>query len=109
VSRERTFPRDISGREELRGILEGLVADLVPALQAAPPARTFILKLRYADLTIVTRRHTPGTVVTAQVLAARVFQLFEESWDGRPLRLMGLGVSNFIPAPTGQLPLFDSA
>jgi len=109
VSRERTFPRDISGREELRGILEGLIADLVPALQAAPPARTFILKLRYADLTIVTRRHTPGTVVTAQVLGARVFQLFEESWDGRPLRLIGLGISNFIPAPSGQLPLFDSS
>ena len=109
VSRERTFPRDVTGREDLRGILEGLVADLVPALHAAPPARTFTLKLRYADWTTVTRRQTPGTIVTAEVLALLVPQFFEESWDGRPLRLMGLGVSNFIPAPGGQLPLFDAS
>jgi DNA polymerase-4 len=109
ASRERTFPRDVAGKEELRGILEGLVADLMPALHSAPPARTFTLKLRYADWTTVTRRTTPGTIVTSEVLARLVPQLFEESWDGRPLRLMGLGVSNFIPAPTGQLPLFDSS
>jgi DNA polymerase-4 len=107
VSRERTFPRDVAGREDLHAILEGLVADLTPGLQAAPPARTLTLKLRYADWSTVTRRQTPGTIVTAEVLARMVPQLFEDSWDGRPLRLMGLGVSNFVSAPGGQLSLFD--
>lgn len=109
ISRERTFPHDVSRREELRAILETLVADLTPGLRAAPPARTFTLKLRYADWTTVTRSQTPGTIVTADVLAARVPRVFEESWDGRPLRLVGLGISNFIPAPAGQLSFFDSA
>lgn len=107
ISRERTFPRDISRREELRSALEALTAELIPALRNAPPARTFTLKLRYADLRIITRRRTPDTIVTAAVLAPGVLRLFEESWDGRPLRLLGLGISNFISAPEGQLALFD--
>ncbi len=108
IGRERTFPRDIESREELRRVLEGLTTELIPALRAAPPARTFTLKLRYADLTTVTRRRTPGTIVTAKLLAPGALQLFEESWDGHPLRLMGLGLSNFVPAPAGQLSLFES-
>jgi DNA polymerase IV len=107
ISRERTFPRDVSAREALCGILDGLVSELIPALQTARPARTFTLKLRYADWTTITRRQTPGMIVTSDVLAPRARQLFEESWDGRPLRLMGLGLSNFIADPAGQLSLFE--
>jgi hypothetical protein len=55
----------------------------------------------------VTRRRTPGAVVTTDVLAAEALTLFEETWDRRPLRLMGLGIANFIPTPAGQLPLFE--
>jgi DNA polymerase-4 len=108
MSREQTFARDVSSREELRNILDELVVDLLPGLQSAPPARTLTLKLRYADWATVTRRQTPGTIVTAEVLAPRALQLFEESWDGRPLRLMGLALSNFIADPAGQLSLFES-
>jgi DNA polymerase-4 len=107
VSRETTFPRDLAEREELRAFLEELVADLGPALHASPPARTLTLKLRYADWTTVTRRQTPGTIVTDEVLATRALQLFDESWDGRPLRLIGLGLSNFVLAKDGQPSLFD--
>jgi DNA polymerase-4 len=106
ISREQTFARDVSSREELRIILDELVVDLLPGLQSAPPARTLTLKLRYADWTTVTRRQTPGTIVTAEVLAPRALQLFEESWDTRPLRLMGLALSNFVADPAGQLSLF---
>jgi DNA polymerase-4 len=106
ISRERTFPRDVGDREELRRILDGLSAELAPSIRDALPARTFTLKMRYADFTIVTRRRTPGTVITPEALASGAPELFEESWDGRPLRLMGLGVSNFIAAPEGQLSLF---
>lgn len=107
ISRERTFPRDIGRREELREIVEALARELLPALNGAPPARTITLKLRYPDLSIATRRRTPGVIVTEDMLAASALQLFEEGWDGRPLRLMGLGISNFVLEPEGQLPLFD--
>jgi DNA polymerase-4 len=108
VSRERTFPSDIGERDELRGILQALATELVPALAEAPPARTVTLKLRYADFSIVTRRRTPDTIITAELLRAGAARLFEEGWDGRPLRLMGLGISNFIAGPAGQLSLFDA-
>jgi DNA polymerase IV len=107
MSRERTFPRDIRGREELQHMLERLAAEIGPALRESPPARTLTLKLRYADLGIVTRRRTPGTVLTADMLSSQALQLFAEHWDGRPLRLMGLGISNFVLGPAGQLSLFD--
>lgn len=109
ISRERTFPRDIGRREELREIVESLAEELRPALQNAPPARTLTLKLRYPDLSIATRRHTPGAVITEGTLTSGALQLFDEGWDGRPLRLMGLGISNFVLEPEGQLPLFDDA
>lgn len=107
ISRERTFSRDIASREELHRVLDRLVDELTPALRGALPARTFILKLRFADLTIVTRRRTPGAAVTPEVFGSGARQLFEESWDGRSLRLMGLGISNFILLPAGQPSLFD--
>ena len=107
ISRERTFVHDLSTRDELRQALTGLASELVTLLPGAPPARTVTLKLRYGDFAIVTRRRTPGTVVTAEVLELEALELFEESWDGRPLRLMGLGISNFIEPPAGQLALFQ--
>jgi DNA polymerase-4 len=107
ISRERTFPRDIGDREELRRIVTLLVEELLPALRRAAPARTITLKLRYPDFSIATRRRTPGTIVTEDVLAPGALQLFDDGWDGRPLRLMGLGISNFVLEPEGQLSLFD--
>jgi DNA polymerase-4 len=107
ISLERTFPRDVVERGELHAILDELIAELTPSLDRALPARTYTLKMRYQDFSIATRRRTPGTVVTAGVLAAGVRGLFDEAWDGRPLRLMGLGVSNFIATPEGQPSLFE--
>jgi len=107
ISRERTFPRDIADRQELEHCLRDLAAELGPAIQAAPPARTITLKLRYADFASITRRRTQGTVVTDETLGPAALQLFTESWDSRPLRLMGLGLSNFILSPAEQPPLFE--
>jgi DNA polymerase-4 len=107
ISRERTFPRDIGTRSELRRIVESLAEELRPALHRAPPARTITLKLRYADLSIATRRRTPGVIVTDEILTSGALELFEQGWDSRPLRLMGLGISNFVLEPEGQLSLFD--
>jgi DNA polymerase-4 len=104
-SRERTFPRDIANREELKLVLDEIAAETASSLNELPPARTVTLKLRYSDLGIVTRRRTPGTVLTAGTLAGIAQELLDAHWDGRPLRLMGLGISNFITAPEGQLPL----
>jgi DNA polymerase-4 len=107
ISRELTFPRDLDDRGELRRILDRLVEELAPAVLSSPPARTFTLKLRFGDLSTITRSQTPGVIVAPDVLAQHAPQLFEQSWDGRPLRLMGIGVSNFVSAPSGQLSLFE--
>jgi len=107
ISRELTFPRDLGEREDLLRVLSELVRDLIPALRDAPPGRTLTLKMRYADWTTVTRRRTPGTVVTERILAELAPRLFGECWNERPLRLMGLGISNFVTSPEGQPALFE--
>ncbi|MGH2408788.1 MAG: DNA polymerase IV [Chloroflexota bacterium] len=107
VSRETTFPTDISTLPALDEILETLITELLPALRESPPARTVTLKVRYADWTTVTRRRTPGTILTEVILARESRQLLEQSWSGRPLRLMGLSLSNFVSEPQGQLALFE--
>jgi DNA polymerase-4 len=107
VSREVTLSRDVAERTELHGVLGELAAELAPALASVPPARTLTLKFRYGDFSLVTRRRSPGSIVTAETLSGRALELFDESWDGRPLRLLGIGVSNFVTTPDGQLSLFD--
>jgi nucleotidyltransferase/DNA polymerase involved in DNA repair len=66
-----------------------------------------ILKLRAADFRTLTRRRTLSTV-TAE--ADRIFgearSLFRAHWDGKPVRLIGCGVSNVEPGEHAEPDLF---
>ncbi|MBV9279249.1 MAG: DNA polymerase IV, partial [Chloroflexi bacterium] len=46
-----------------------------------------------------------GTL-TADTLEQIGKTLLQETWDGRPVRLLGLAVSNFVETASGQLSLF---
>ena len=106
LSRERTFPRDIVDSRELQGALASMVDELAPLLAHHRPARTVSLKLRYADFTTVTRRYTPGSIITEDSLKRLSEQLFRNHWSERPVRLLGIAVSNFVDDQPGQLSLF---
>jgi DNA polymerase-4 len=106
LSRERTFPRDIADSRELRGALHAMADELAPLLARHRPARTVTLKLRYADFTTVTRRCTPGSTITADSLKGLSEQLLQDHWSERPVRLLGIAVSNFVDDQPGQLSLF---
>lgn len=99
VSRETTFATDIADADRLRAVLrsqaERVAADLAAKEKAA---RTVTLKLRFPPFETLTRSWTvlgqverPGEIYRAAVA------LFDRAWvdhGRRPVRLIGLGVTN---------------
>jgi len=71
-------------------------------------AQTVRIKLRDADFTTLTRqvRLDQPTDQGQQVHAAAA-ALFKRHWKGRPLRLLGVGVSGLLDGAGYQLDLFD--
>lgn len=106
VSRETTFEVDATDAEVIREVIRQLCIHMSPTLSLQRPGRTVTLKLRYAGFETVTRRLTPGTIIGAVALPGHALLLFDTAWNGKPVRLVGVGVSNFIPDEPDQLPLF---
>jgi len=112
VSREATFDRDEPDGARLRAVLLGqaehVAADLVRHGRAG---RTVTLKLRFPPFETISRSTT--TTVPVQLAAeihTAALALFNRAWaenNHRPVRLVGLGVSN-LHEPARQLRLGES-
>jgi DNA polymerase-4 len=108
VSREVTFDRDTTDMTLLRETLLDMARDISTALERLGPARTVQIKLRYADFQTVTRQLTPPkTITTSGAIFEHALVLLDRGWDRRPLRLLGVGVSNFLSNTPEQLKLFE--
>ena len=105
ISREETFAEDLGERDALHAALQRMCEDLISDMRSYPPARTLTVKIRYANFTTITRQISPGAVMTAQSLPAHARQVFTDNWDGRPVRLLGVSLSNFVEDAPGQLKL----
>ena len=111
VSRETTFDKDTSDMEFLRATLryfaEKLGADL---RESEKKARTVTLKLRYSDFETVNRSTTSREAMNLDDAIFRSGIALLEKTLGkkfRPVRLIGLEVSNLVAGET-QLGLFDA-
>ena len=61
---------------------------------------------RYTDFTTLSRQHAlPAPTDVDLRIAATGIALFDAAWTGKPVRLLGIGVSMLEDAP--QLDLFD--
>jgi DNA polymerase IV len=113
VSRETTLSKDATDVERLDRILTLFAARVGAQLrEAGLAARTVQLKLRHGDFHTVTRRQTlpEPTNLDAEIYAA-ARQLFEPAYRemrqrDQGVRLLGVGVSNILPA--GPADLFES-
>ena len=111
VSREGTYAEDIVDRQVLLATLRGFAESVGAELRRSKMrTRCVTLKLRYEDFTTITRSHTlerPAFAddVLYQETAALLDQALAE--DGRAVRLIGLGTSNFTDDSV-QLDLFNS-
>ncbi|HEY8093813.1 MAG TPA: DNA polymerase IV [Acidimicrobiales bacterium] len=107
IGHEETFPRDLTDRDELEGVLVRQ-ADAVASRVRAQGlvARTVVLKLRYGDFTTLTRSVTsPQPVASGPALADAARKLLD-ALDLTPgVRLLGVSASGLIEGGAEQLTL----
>jgi DNA polymerase IV len=114
-SEENTFGRDIADRRVLEGALVAHADSVARRLRRDRlRARTVVLKLKLGrrvapgprGYPVHTRRVTlPDATDDGETIARAGRQLLARA-SGKPVRLLGIGVTNLVPESTGQLGLF---
>jgi len=112
ISRETTFAQDTRNRSLLKATL-GYLSERVGAelRQEGRLAECVTLKLRYADFSTITRRHTLIKATDAdQIIFDTGLKLLSRalSQEKQPVRLIGIGVSN-LTEPGRQLDMLDTS
>jgi DNA polymerase IV len=108
ISQETTYTRDVRDGAVLRQtILEFSESVAASLRQEGLVARTVKIKVRWPPFETITRQ---ATLANPTDLEADIFQpaweLFQKVWrEGKPVRLLGVGVSGLAPAAR-QLSLF---
>ena len=112
ISRETTFARDTRERSQLEGTLRYLTERVGRDLrQQNKQAKCVTLKLRYADFTTITRRHTmKQPVSTNQAIFDTGRQLLQTALaqEKQPVRLIGIGVASLAESGR-QLNMLDTS
>jgi DNA polymerase-4 len=104
ISGEQTFLKDTDDRKVLRACLREQAADISARLKHRRlGAHTVQVKVRYSDFTTLTRQFSVEEPITEANDLYRLgcFLLGRDKLVSRPLRLLGLGVSN-LREPNGQ-------
>jgi DNA polymerase-4 len=104
ISSEETFLHDTDDRRILKKSLREQAADVAAKLKRKQlAAGTVQVKLRYGDFTTLTRQISIEEPVTEpdEIYRLACFLLAREKLVSRPLRLLGLGVSN-LDLPAGR-------
>ncbi|WP_415047069.1 DNA polymerase IV [Gordonia sp. (in: high G+C Gram-positive bacteria)] len=106
ISAESTFAVDIIDLPSLRRAVAGAAADAHRRLlEDGRGARTVVVKLRRADMSILTRSITmPAASTDLDVLAAAAQRVVLDPLDVGPIRLVGVGYSGLTE--TEQYSLF---
>jgi DNA polymerase-4 len=113
VSHETTFSVDIVDASSLQAWLLELTDQVARRLRRhAIFGKTVQLKVRYSDFQTITRAKTlPAATQTTGVLSEAVQELLAKvrRENDRPVRLLGMGVSNLSRNEKTQQTLFDQA
>ncbi|MGI6567564.1 MAG: DNA polymerase IV [Firmicutes bacterium] len=107
LGRETTFVTDITAVSKLRQVLADLAAEVGYRLRREGCwARTVTLKLRYDDFTTITRSTSlPEPINNDDDIFDIAHQLLVDNLGQRPVRLLGIYVSQLTPF--GQASLFS--
>jgi DNA polymerase-4 len=103
IGAERTFDRDLADPEAMLERLRPIAERVAERLAGADSfGRTVTLKIKHHDFTVTTRQHTLAEAVDGadELTALAAWLLHHPEPPRRPVRLLGLSVSNFGVAPT---------
>lgn len=101
ISVEETYERDLEGKEAVEGELLRHADRLAARLRAAGVAgRTVTIKIRFADFTTITRSEKleSSTDVARDVYRSARDLLGNVALAGRPIRLVGVGMTSLTAA-----------
>jgi DNA polymerase-4 len=109
MSHENTFDKDYTDVEFLHSELVRLTEKTAYSLRQDELLTGCItVKIRYSDFETTCRQETVDYTALDDLLIAKVKDLFNKSYQkGRPVRLLGVRFSQFIPF-TMQMSLFDN-
>jgi DNA polymerase-4 len=108
ISSEETFDSDTNDRKILRNFLRSSANELSDRLkQRRLAAHTVQVKVRYSDFTTLTRQiSTEEPIIgSTEIYRLACHLLARHKLVGRPLRLLGLGVSGLVEPVAEQLML----
>ncbi|MFH1810311.1 MAG: DNA polymerase IV [Pseudomonadota bacterium] len=111
ISKERTFQHDVTDPAVLRDTLRRLAGGIARAARRTQrQGRTVTLKIRLPGFETHTRRFTRDLPThDERELLDEAWRLYEESgFAGRPVRLIGVGLTGFDEDRPRQLSLFDA-
>ena len=111
ISREETFEHDISDTMELEKILFKLVEDVCSTLRSKSfLTRTITLKYRTSKFETLTRQQSIEPTNYDPVVFDIARYLLDKLHDGKiSLRLIGVGLSNFVDETQKEFDLFPSS
>ena len=109
MSHENTFDQDYTDVAFLQSELVRLTEKTAYSLREDEKlAGCITVKIRYSDFETTSRQETIDYTALDDLLIAKVKDLFHKSYQaGRPVRLLGVRFSQFIPF-TLQMSLFDN-
>jgi DNA polymerase IV len=108
ISAETTFNEDLSSLSDLEDVLAELSEKVARhARKDGIAGRVVTLKLRTTDFRIHTRRRTiPVPTQTAKTLFAVGRELLARECDGRPFRLIGIGMAELVESAAVESDFF---
>jgi len=111
ISRSTTLPKDIVDIESAKIVLLKLAEEVgAEARSYGYKGRTVSITIKYGDFHTITRQKSiQPTYLTKDIYKTGV-DILEENWNvRRPVRLLGIGISNFDEGYAEQLPLLGFA
>ena len=111
LSSETTYASDLATLDEVRSEISRLSEGVAVSLEKRElSAGTVTVKVRYSDFTTVTRSLTlpVPTSEPSQLRATALLLVERTEAGGRPVRLLGVGCSNFSTGSVEQLHLFSA-
>ena len=109
ISRSTTLPFDTNDFEYIKNILLSLAEEVgYEARKYGNKGKTIAISIKYEDFTTITRQKTvKATYLTRDIYATALKLLEVNKSRNKLIRLLGLGLSNFLEDESEQLSIFD--
>ena len=109
ISRSTTLTRDIDNFDYAKKVLLDLAEEVgMEARRNEFKGRTVSISIRYSDFTTITRQRSISPSYLTKDIYNTGISLLKDNWrEGRPIRLLGIGIGNINEDIFEQLSIFD--